>query len=89
MARTVELATCREKSIWQPQSSSRTPAPKPARASPASFVAAEQVPGVIYGHGREPQSLSINTRELDKLLSAISADSTVIELTSTAARRAR
>jgi large subunit ribosomal protein L25 len=40
-----------------------------------------QVPAVIYGHGREPQSLAINTREIDKLLSQVSAASTVIELT--------
>jgi len=39
------------------------------------------VPGVIYGHGREPQSLAINTRDLEKLLSTVSAGSTVIELT--------
>ena len=39
-----------------------------------------QVPAVIYGHGREPQSLSINTREIEKLLSAHAAGSTVIEL---------
>ena len=39
-----------------------------------------QVPAVIYGHGREPQSLAINSRELEKLLSQFSAGSTVIEL---------
>ncbi len=39
------------------------------------------VPAVIYGHGREPQSLAINTREVDRLLSTVSAGSTVIELT--------
>ena len=38
------------------------------------------VPAVIYGHGREPQSLAINTREVEKLLSQFSAGSTVIEL---------
>jgi large subunit ribosomal protein L25 len=38
------------------------------------------VPGVIYGHGRDPQPLAINTRELDKLLSTVNAASTVIEL---------
>jgi len=38
------------------------------------------VPGIIYGHGREPQSLAVNTREVEKLLSTISAGSTVIEL---------
>jgi large subunit ribosomal protein L25 len=39
-----------------------------------------QVPAVIYGHGREPQSLALNSREVDRLLSTISAASTVIEL---------
>jgi large subunit ribosomal protein L25 len=41
---------------------------------------AGSVPAVIYGHGREPQSLVVNTREIDKLLSQFSAASTVIEL---------
>jgi large subunit ribosomal protein L25 len=40
-----------------------------------------RVPAVIYGHGREPQSLSIDTRELEKLLDHISAENTVIDLT--------
>jgi large subunit ribosomal protein L25 len=39
-----------------------------------------QVPAVIYGHGREPLSLSLNARDLDKLLSHIQAESTVIEV---------
>lgn len=39
-----------------------------------------EVPAVIYGHGREPQSLTINTREIDRLLGQYSAGSTVIEL---------
>ena len=39
-----------------------------------------EVPAVIYGHGREPQSLAVNTREVDKLLGQFSAASTVIEL---------
>jgi large subunit ribosomal protein L25 len=42
---------------------------------------AGQVPAVIYGHGREPQSLALVTRDIDKLLSQVSAASTVIELT--------
>jgi large subunit ribosomal protein L25 len=41
---------------------------------------AGSVPAVIYGHGRQAQSLTINTRELDRLLAAISVSSTVIEL---------
>jgi large subunit ribosomal protein L25 len=43
--------------------------------------AAGRVPGVVYGHSREPQSLSLVARDLDKLLSHIAAGSTVIELT--------
>jgi large subunit ribosomal protein L25 len=41
---------------------------------------AGSVPAIIYGHGREPQNLALNTRELDRLLSTISVSSTVIEL---------
>jgi large subunit ribosomal protein L25 len=40
-----------------------------------------QVPAVIYGHGREPQPLSLNARDLDKMLGHIQAESTVIEVT--------
>jgi large subunit ribosomal protein L25 len=40
-----------------------------------------QVPAVIYGHGREPQSLALNARDLDKMLGHIQAESTVIEVT--------
>lgn len=39
-----------------------------------------QVPAIIYGHSREPQSLAIDTRELERLLERVSAASTVIEL---------
>jgi large subunit ribosomal protein L25 len=38
------------------------------------------IPAVIYGHGRDPQSLSLNARDLDKLLGHIQAESTVIEV---------
>ena len=41
---------------------------------------AGEVPAVIYGHGREPQPLAINTREVERLLGTIPAASTVIEL---------
>ena len=39
-----------------------------------------KIPGVIYGHAREPQPLAIDRRELERLLSHIAAESTVIEL---------
>jgi large subunit ribosomal protein L25 len=42
--------------------------------------AAGRVPGVIYGHGREPQSLTINAREFDRLAERVRITSTVIEL---------
>jgi large subunit ribosomal protein L25 len=38
------------------------------------------VPGVIYGHAREPQPLQVNARELERLLGHISAENTVVEL---------
>ena len=43
--------------------------------------AAGRVPGVVYGHAREAQPLSLVTRDLEKLLSSISTGSTVVELT--------
>ncbi len=41
---------------------------------------AGQVPAVIYGHGRDPESLVLNGRDLDRLLERIAYASTVIEL---------
>jgi large subunit ribosomal protein L25 len=42
--------------------------------------AAGRVPGIVYGHGREPQSLSVVARDLDKLLASIAVSSTVVQL---------
>ena len=42
--------------------------------------AAGRVPGVIYGHGRDPQPLTINAREFERLAERIRVTSTVIEL---------
>ena len=41
---------------------------------------AGNIPAVIYGHGRESQSLVLNARDTDKLLKSIASSSTVIEL---------
>jgi large subunit ribosomal protein L25 len=38
------------------------------------------IPAVIYGHTRQPMSLTINARETDRLLQRISTGATVIEL---------
>jgi large subunit ribosomal protein L25 len=39
-----------------------------------------QVPGIVYGHARQPQPLALDNRELERLLDRIAAASTVIEL---------
>lgn len=38
------------------------------------------IPAVIYGHGRDPQSLTMNARETERTLKGIATSSTVIEL---------
>lgn len=45
-----------------------------------SLRRAGQIPGVIYGHKRDPQPLAVSGRDLERLLERISADNTVIEL---------
>lgn len=42
--------------------------------------AAQMIPGVIYGHNREPLALTMSGRELDRLLERIAAETTVVEL---------
>jgi large subunit ribosomal protein L25 len=39
-----------------------------------------QIPGVIYGHAREPQPLAISERDFDRLQQTVAIESTVIEL---------
>ncbi len=39
-----------------------------------------QVPAVIYGHGRETQSLAVEAKALEKALTGIVPESTIIEL---------
>jgi large subunit ribosomal protein L25 len=39
-----------------------------------------QVPGIVYGHGREPQALTVNQREFERLAERVRITSTVIEL---------
>ena len=41
---------------------------------------AGSVPAVIYGHKREPMSLAVPTRELERLLERVATGSTVVEL---------
>src|SRR4051812_21895013 len=61
---------------------SLTASPRSDRGKGAArkLRATGQVPGVIYGHGREPQALSINAREFNRLAERVRITSTVIEL---------
>lgn len=42
--------------------------------------AAQQIPAVIYGHNREPQSLALDGRTLELMLERVAFETTVIEL---------
>jgi large subunit ribosomal protein L25 len=59
---------------------SATPRAETGKGVARKLRAAGQVPAVIYGHKRSPQSLAINARDLDRLLARISAANTVVEL---------
>lgn len=41
---------------------------------------AQMIPGIIYGHNREPQMLAVNGRDLERMLERVSAETTVVEL---------
>ena len=60
---------------------SASPRTAAGKGAARSLRTAGQIPAVIYGHAREPLSLAIPTREFEKLLERVSAESTVIELT--------
>ena len=54
----------------------------PGRKKGAKSVRyAGRVPAVIYGHGREPQPLSLGALELGRLLEKIAVESTIVEVT--------
>jgi len=59
---------------------SATPRTETGKGAARKLRAAGQVPGVIYGHGREPQGLTVNQREFDRLAERVRITSTVIEL---------
>ncbi len=57
-----------------------TPRNSSGKGPARTLRSAGQIPGVVYGHARDPQPLTLDTREFEKLLSHIAAESTVIEL---------
>ena len=60
---------------------SASPRTTSGKGAARSLRSAGQIPAIIYGHAREPLSLAVPTREFEKLLERVSAESTVIELT--------
>ena len=43
--------------------------------------AAKQVPAIVYGHHREPLAITLDAREVERMLERVSADTTVFDLT--------
>ena len=58
-----------------------TPRETTGTGAARSLRARGQVPAIIYGHDHAPQALTLNARDLDKMLGHIQAESTVIEVT--------
>ncbi|HEU4562990.1 MAG TPA: 50S ribosomal protein L25, partial [Gemmatimonadaceae bacterium] len=59
---------------------SATPRSDVGKGAARKIRAAARTPGVVYGHHREPQPLTIETREFEKLLDRIAGETTIIEL---------
>jgi large subunit ribosomal protein L25 len=54
----------------------------PGRKKGAKSVRyAGRVPAVIYGHGREPQPLSVGAVEFGRLLDTVAVESTIVDIT--------
>jgi ribosomal protein bL25 (Ctc-form) len=71
----------REELVMAIVSFTATPRAEVGKGAARQLRSKGEIPAVIYGHGREPQSLSLNARDLDKMLGHIQAESTVIEVT--------
>jgi large subunit ribosomal protein L25 len=59
---------------------SASPRTAVGKGAARTLRSAGQIPAVIYGHAREPRALAVPSREFEKLLERVSAESTVIEL---------
>ncbi len=59
---------------------SATPRTTAGKGAARSLRRDGNVPAIIYGHARQPQSLTVSARDLQRLLDTFSAESTVIEI---------
>jgi large subunit ribosomal protein L25 len=57
-----------------------TPRAEVGKGSARKLRANQRIPGVVYGHHRDATALTIDARELDKLLGSIAPGTTVVEL---------
>ena len=71
----------REELIMAIVSFTATPRDAVGKGAARTLRSKGEIPAVIYGHGRESQALSLNARDLDRMLGNIQAESTVIEVT--------
>lgn len=60
---------------------SATPRTETGKGVARKLRAENNLPGVLYGHHRDPQPLVINGRDFDRLVDHIAVETTVVELT--------
>jgi len=56
------------------------PRQQSGKSAARSLRRSGRIPAVVYGHGDETRSLTVNAHELKKLLASINVDNTIIEL---------
>jgi large subunit ribosomal protein L25 len=59
---------------------SATPRTETGKGVARKLRAQHAIPGVLYGHHREPQPLVLDARELDRLVERYATETTVVEL---------
>jgi large subunit ribosomal protein L25 len=59
---------------------SATPRTETGKGVARKLRAQHSIPGVLYGHHREPQPLVLDARELDRLVEHYATETTVVEL---------
>lgn len=58
-----------------------TPRSATGKGAARKLRAEQRLPGVLYGHHRDPQPLELDSREFDRLTQQVSVETTVVELT--------